>query len=193
MLVLLVLIEENAKGTVSLDSLACEIFLLLYLFSSSCVVVIFLLFSFTCKIKLDKLPRCFPIHLMIWFMLPVQLDMLPCCFPLHLMIYLFYVATLLLMIYFLLPRCFRIHLSKFHQLQSLSKWLSSSSRSNNKTRRNSTKRNNVINKEYWLRQNSHHLLDHIDTEEDNTGTPVIHPVVGVEGEGQKIKTRIQWK
>ena len=35
MLVLLILIEENVKGIISLHSLACEIFLLLYLFSSS--------------------------------------------------------------------------------------------------------------------------------------------------------------
>ena len=35
MLVLLLLIEDNTKGTVSLDSLVCKIFLLLYLFSSS--------------------------------------------------------------------------------------------------------------------------------------------------------------
>ena len=35
MLVLLILIEENVKGTISLDSLACKIFLLFYLFSSS--------------------------------------------------------------------------------------------------------------------------------------------------------------
>ena len=39
----MVFIEENAKGTLSLDSLACNIFLLLYLFSSSCVVILAIL------------------------------------------------------------------------------------------------------------------------------------------------------
>ena len=34
MLVLLLLIEENVKGIISLDSLACEIILLVYLFPS---------------------------------------------------------------------------------------------------------------------------------------------------------------
>ena len=41
MLVLLLLIEENTKGTISEYSLACDIFLLLYLFSSF-VLVFFL-------------------------------------------------------------------------------------------------------------------------------------------------------
>merc|ERR1711966_423027 len=72
----------------------------------------------------------------------------------------------------------------FQQIQSLSKRLSSSSSSN--PRRNSTTSNNVTNKEYWLRQNCHHL-DHIDNEDDNTGIPVIHPVVGEEIEGTEDK------
>merc|ERR1711865_439044 len=74
----------------------------------------------------------------------------------------------------------------FHHIQSLSKRLSSSSSSNN-TRRNTTTNNNVTNKEYWLRQNCHHLLDHIDTEEDNPGISVIHPVLCEEGKGTEDK------
>jgi len=75
----------------------------------------------------------------------------------------------------------------FHQIQSLSKRWSSSSSNNNIRRNSTTTSNNVTNKEYWLRQNCHHLLDHIDTEEDNTGIFVIHPVVGEEGKGTEDK------
>ena len=43
MLVLLVLIEENANEIISLDSLAYDIFLLLYLFSSFVLVIFYFL------------------------------------------------------------------------------------------------------------------------------------------------------
>ena len=43
MLVLLLQIEENAKGTISKCCLACDIFLLLYLFSSFVLVIFYFL------------------------------------------------------------------------------------------------------------------------------------------------------